>query len=191
MFEIGNEPDFGRGFSSGLYASTWAQFVNALRAVRPDAKYIGPVSCHGANGMLSFLKEIVANHYPIPDAISWHWYPCGSGWDSCPRSVVNEILSDAQTVRDDLQQTIGHQLPIGISEWSADPRDTNNMARTEPQMSNFVTACLDAMVQAKLDFAAEFDAQSDAAHGGLDMFDGSNTPRPYFAAYAAAIARFR
>jgi hypothetical protein len=194
MFEIGNEPDCGGGpFSNGVYASTWARFVNALRAIRPDAKYIGPVSCLGINGMLDFLKEIVANHYPVPDAISWHWYPCGNGWAKCPLSVVNQVVSAAQTVRNYLQQTIGHQLPIGISEWSADPNPsgTNNMAYSEPQMSNFVTAGLNAMVQAKLDFAAEFDAQSVAAYGGLDMFAGSNTPRPYFNAYAAAITRFR
>ena len=192
MFEIGNEPDCRVGpFSNGAYASTWARFVDALRAIRPDAKYIGPVSCQGVTGMLEFLRQIVTNHYPIPDAISWHWYPCGNGWAKCPLSVVNQIVSDAQTVRSYLRQTIGHQLPIGISEWSADPSDTNNMAYTEPQMSNFVTATLNAMVQAKLDFAAEFDAQSVAAYGGLDMFDSSNAPRPYFYAYSAAIARFR
>jgi hypothetical protein len=194
MFEIGNEPDCGGGpFSNGSYASTWALYVNALRAIRPDAKFIGPVECNGVSQMLAFLQQIVANHYPLPDAITWHWYPCGSGWASCPLSVTNQILSDAQTVRNDLQQTIGHQLPIGISEWSADPNPngTNNQAYTEPQMSNFITAALNSMVQAKLDLAAEFDAQSVAAYGGLDMFDNTNTPRPYFNAYATTIGGFR
>lgn len=194
MFEIGNEPDCGGGpFSNGRYASVWARFVVALRAIRPDAKYIGPVSCQRTTGILDFLREIVAHHYPIPDAISWHWYPCGNGWMSCPLSVVNQIASDAKTVRTDLRETIGHELPIGISEWSADPNPsgTHNQAYDEPQMSEFVTASLDAMVKAKLAFAAEFDAQSVAAYGGLDMFNSSNVPRPYFRAYAAVIKRFR
>jgi|SRR5579884_758249 len=193
MFEIGNEPDcHGGPFGNGVYASTWARYVDALRAIRPDAKYIGPVlGCAGISGMLDFLNEIVANHYPVPDAISWHWYPCGHGWAHCSPSVVNQVLSDAEIVRGYLEQTIGRQLPIGVSEWSADPSGTNNMALAEPQMSDFVTASLNAMVQAKLDFAAEFDAQSVAAYGGLDMFDRSDTPRPYFNAFSAAIARFR
>jgi hypothetical protein len=194
MFEIGNEPDCGGGpFSNGVYASTWARFVTALRTIRPSAKYIGPVSCLGINGMLDFLKEIVTNRYPVPDAISWHWYPCGHGWAECPLSLANQIVTDAQTVRGYLRQTIGHQLPIGISEWSADPTPsgTKNMAYTEPEMSNFITASLNAMVQAKLDFAAEFDAQSVAAYGGLDMFSSSNTPRPYFNAFANEIAKYK
>jgi hypothetical protein len=194
MFEIGNEPDCGGGpFINGEYASTWALFVNALRAIRPDAKYIGPVSCLGINGMLDFLKEIVAKHYPVPDAISWHWYPCGNGWATCPLGVTNQIVSDARTVRKYLRQTVGHQLPIGISEWSADPNPsgTHNMAYSEPQMSSFIRASLQAMVRARLDFAAEYDAQSVAAYGGLDMFDSSNKPRPYFNAYASAISHYR
>jgi hypothetical protein len=194
MFEIGNEPDCGGGpFTNGAYAATWALYVNTLRAMRPDAKFIGPVECNGVSEMLWFLQQIVTHHYPVPDAISWHWYPCGSGWSSCPISLTQQIINDAQTVRNDLQSTIGHQLPLGISEWSADPNPngTNNMAYTEPQMSSFITASLQAMVQAKLDFGAEFAAQSVAAYGGLDMFDSTNTPRPYFNAYAAAIAHYR
>jgi hypothetical protein len=71
-------------------------------------------------------------------------------------------------VRALFQQTLGQQLPVGISEWSADanPSGASNLAYTEPNMSNFVTASLNAMVEVKLDFAAEFDAQSVAAYGG-------------------------
>jgi hypothetical protein len=197
MFEIGNEPDCGGGpFSNGSYASAWALYVRALRAIRPDAKFIGPVECNGVTEMLSFLREIVANHYPVPDAISWHWYPCGwssESWSSCPLSVSKQIIRDAQTVRSDLRSTLGHQIPIGISEWSADGQasGTKNMAYTEPSMSNFIRASLDAMAEAKLDFAAEFDAQSVAAYGGLDMFSSTNAPRPYFRAYASEIAKYR
>jgi hypothetical protein len=193
LFELGNEPDCNGMPLNGSYPSVWNLYVTALRQIRPDAKFIGPVECNGVSNMLGFLQSIVANHYPLPDAISWHWYPCGNGWATCPLSVSNQIVNDAQTVRNDLQSTIGHQLPLGISEWSADPNPngTNNLAYTEPQMSNFITAALNAMVQAKLDFGAEFAAQSVAAYGGLDMFDSTNTPRPYFNAYATAIAHFK
>jgi hypothetical protein len=196
MFEIGNEPDCnGLSLGSG-YPPVWNQYATALKAIRPDAKLIGPVECNGVSGMLSFLQAIAANHYPVPDAISWHWYPCGWSselWSSCPLTVTNQIVADAQTVRNDLQSTLGRQLPVGISEWSADaqPSGTNNLAYTEPNMSNFITAALDSMVQARLDFGAEFAAQSVAAYGGLDMFDSTNTPRPYLTAYANEITKYR
>jgi hypothetical protein len=197
MFQIGNEADCGGGpFSNGVYAAAWAQFVTALKAIRPDAAFIGPVECNGVSQMLNFLQQIVANHYPVPDAIDFHWYPCNNAgsWSNCPiSSTVAQIGQDAQTVRNDLQQTLGYQLPIGISEWSADSgcNGSSNLKRQEPGFSNFLTAALDAMVRAKLDFAAEFDAQSGAGCGGLDMFGGNNQPYPYFNAYAAAIARYK
>lgn len=197
MFEIANEYDCGGGpFSDGHYAALWAQYVTALRAIRPDAKFLGPVSCQGTTGLLDFMNEIVKNHYPVPDGIDIHWYPCtlaGSAetWANCPISDAQQPIAMAQTLRTDMQQAFGYQLPIGISEWSADSAcSANNLKRQEPGWTNFFTAALDAIVKAKYDFAAEFDAQSGAGCGGLDMFDGSNKPYPYFNAYAAEIARY-
>jgi hypothetical protein len=195
MFEIGNEFNDlnGHTFTMSQYLNNWNIFVSTLKQIRPDAKFIGPVN--GARDVQSFLQGIVLNNYPLPDAISWHWYPCGfgtlTGWSNCPLSLTNQILSDAQTVRGDLQSILGYQLPIGISEWSDDPSMWSSMTLTEPKMSQFIAAVLNTMVQAKLDFANEFDIQSGAAFGSLDMFDQTNKPRPYFYAFSNSIAQYR
>lgn len=193
MFEIGNEYDCGGNPPDQEYLGYWNTFVTTLRKMRPDAKFIGPVvGCDGVGVIYDWLNALVVNHYAYPDAISWHYYPCGNGWSSCPLSVTDQIVTDAQTVRDDLQSTLGYQIPIGISEWSADPNPsgTGNMAYTEPEMSNFVVAYLNSVMQAKLDFANIFCTQSYAAYGGLDMFDGNDVPRPYFNAYSNVISQY-
>jgi hypothetical protein len=197
IFEIGNELNDGNGHNWTMtqYLKNWNVFVTALKQIRPDAKFIGPVNQPSDVG--AFLMGVVMNNYPLPDAVSWHWYPCGYGsyttWPTCVTAYtsVYPIANEADQIRGYMQSILGYQLPLGISEWSADPGVANNLSLTEPQMSQFITYSLNAMVAAKLDFANEFDIQSVAAYGNLDMFDATNTPRPYFNAFANAITQYK
>jgi hypothetical protein len=198
MFEIGNELNDGNGhyFTMDQYLSNWNIFVTALKQIRPDAKFIGPVTVNQGD-IKPFLQGIVQHNYPRPDAISWHWYPCGFGpytnWTSCMTAYKSTypIVAEAQEVRGYEQSILGYTVPTGISEWSADSRSNDNLALTEPQMSQFITYTLNTMIAAKLDFANEFDIQSYAAYGGLDMLDNTNSPRPYFNAFAKTISQYR
>lgn len=61
----------------------------------------------------------------------------------------------------------------------------------EPGMSHFTTNALNAMMQAHLDFANEFDIQSGAAYRGLDMFDSNNQPKLYFNAFTSVIGQYK
>ena len=195
MFEIGNEPDVN-GLPVQDYLPVWNTFVTSLRRIRPDAKYIGPVLA-GYNGgyMQDFLTGLVSNHYPIPDAIDWHYYPCGWAsdvrWPHCfTVSIPGENpVTDASDIRAKMQSILGYQLPIGISEWSSDAGAY--LENTEPQMSEFITLTLHQMEQAKLDFANEFDMQSFAGYGVLDMIDQHNNPKPYFNAFVKIIAQYK
>jgi hypothetical protein len=191
MFEIGNESNIN-GYTMPAYLSSWNIFVTALKRIRPDITVIGPVM--GDTDVQPFLQGIVKNNYPRPDAISWHWYPCGYGsttnWINC-MAQISTIGTQATEVRGYEQSILGYTVPTGISEWSADPSSGGNMALDEPQMSQFITQALNAMMAAKLDFANEFTLQSYAAYGGLDMLDSNNTPRPYFHAFVNVIAQYK
>lgn len=204
MFEIGNESANGPQSITGYYLNDWNVFVSALRKIRPDAKFIGPVF-EGMDpdnlkmNMQVFLQGVVQNNYPMPDALSWHYYPCGpntgpTDWATCltPQYTTNFIAADIANVRAAEQATIGKQLPLGISEWSVDPND-DGMQLQEPQMSNWTTLILQAMIQNKLDFANEYDMQSYACYGACDMLqeDANNTPRPYFNAFTAVIQEYK
>jgi hypothetical protein len=191
MFEIGNEPDLDE-LDPDMYASVWNKFASTLKALRPDARFIGPVlSRYNADYMQHFLQSIVQNHYLVPDAIAWHYYPCGSSkhvnWSDCLlQSIPNDNpLAQAADVRAKMQSILGYQLPIGISEWSTDA--SGILPTKEPEMSQFIVQTLNHMIQAKLSFANEFDMQSYAGYGRFDMLDQQNRPRPYFNAFANVI----
>lgn len=195
LFEIGNEPD-DNGLSATQYATVWNDFVMALKQVRPDAKFIGPVlGTYNPGYMQTFLQAIVQNHYVVPDAIDWHYYPCGwstnVSWQPCFATSIpqNNPITQAADIRAKMQSILGYQLPIGISEWSSDASGV--LPTTEPQMSQFIVQTLNQMIQAKLDFANEFNMQSYAAYGGLDMIDQHNQPRPYFYAFSDLIKQYK
>jgi hypothetical protein len=195
MFEIGNE--FAAGPSSmTTYIQQWNTFVPALKAIRPDALFIGPVL---PDYNSSIMRQFLQGANPAPDAISWHLYACGGSHshlndaEQCSKVVAGYITTESASVRQDIMATIGHPLPIGISEWSADNRanGSQNLAMQEPGMSDFISQALPAMAQANLDFANEFDMQSYAAYGGLDMIDSTNTPKPYFTAFTNLITQYK
>jgi hypothetical protein len=195
LFEIGNEPDIN-GLDPNGYLDVWNTFVTAMKQVRPDAKFIGPVLAgYNADYLQDFLQGIVQKHYPVPNAIDWHYYPCGWSedvtWQHCfAESIPGENpITQAADIRAKMQNILGYQLPIGISEWSSDASGV--LPTIEPQMSQFITQTLNQMVQAKLDFANHFNMQSFAAYGGLDMIDGNNAPRPYFYAFANSIKQYK
>lgn len=204
MFEIGNEPDIN-GVDVNQYLTIWNTFVPALKQLRPDAKFIGPVVAgYDPNFIIGFLSGVVQNHYQIPDAISWHYYPCGWGseanWNTCLADMsistqpdqdtyFNNIVHEVTDIRAKIQSVLGYQIPIGVTEWSVDA--SGNMQDTEPQYSQFVTQVLNDMISSRLDFAAIFDLQSEACYTGCDIIDASGNPKPSFNAFVNVLRQYK
>jgi hypothetical protein len=199
LYEFGNEPDTDK-ISETTYVQKWNEFVPKLKALNPNAKFIGPVladdqgllPCTYPVGQLeqcfmtTFLEDIAAgNVKPVPDAISFHWYPC----TNVDASTESQCLSPTdpygaysysgaiKQVRDWMQQILGHTLPLGITEWNADP-GSNPYMNNASFMTQYTTDALQSMISSKLDFAAEFDAQSGSGYTYLDMFDLNNNDQP-------------
>jgi hypothetical protein len=63
---------------------------------------------------------IIANAVPHPDAVSWHWYPCGGG------ATDSQCLTNTAHIDNDIAQTDGYEVqvgvlaPIWITEWDED-----------------------------------------------------------------------
>jgi hypothetical protein len=91
-----------------------------------------------------------------------------------------------------MEHYLGHTLPLGITEWNADP-GSNTFMQNASFMTKFTQASLQAMIDEKLDFAAEFDAQSYSGYCNLDMFDscsGTDQPKAQFTEIAKSISRY-
>lgn len=199
LYEFGNEPD-NSGMSEATYVQKWNEFIPYLKALNPNAIFIGGVLADDQGlspcsyppdqleqcFMTEMLEDIQAGKMkPVPDAISFHWYPC----DNVNASTASKCLTKGNPygaysyadaisqVRAWMQQILGHTLPLGITEWNADPGSNSYMDDTS-FMTQYTADALQSMIDAKLDFAAEFDAQSGSGYTYLDMFDLNNHDRP-------------
>ena len=214
LYEIGNEPDLDSYPSSGpmvphlkidQYMERWNEFVPALRAINPNAKFIGPVT-YNAQGndcvylsgdcyMRLFLEKAKASGV-LPDAVSFHWYPCDNAqFDSCLQMVTQShdpqynptTFGDAiRMVKRWIRQILGKDLPVGITEWNFDA-GSNPLGENADFMTKFTNLALNGpngMISAGLAFANQFDAQDYGGYGHLDMFDITKNDQPKAQFYA-------
>src|SRR2546429_6683723 len=77
LYEFGNEPD-DHGISIETYLQQWNITIPLLRKINPNATFIGPVTSNdqGNNGFMRAFLEGVKSSGVLPDAVSFHWYPC-------------------------------------------------------------------------------------------------------------------
>jgi hypothetical protein len=168
LYEFGNEPD-QQGMQQ--YILAWNRLIPELRKINPAAKFIGPVVADYMQ-VRPFLTAVKASGV-LPDAISFHWYPCGSS-DSASLCLARASTFAGVTtqVKAWVRSILGQNLPVGITEWNYNADNPPTAYRGDPTfITQFTSSALHFMIQARLDFANQFDAASGAGSGGLDMFD--------------------
>ncbi|MBV9711154.1 MAG: hypothetical protein JO011_09605, partial [Ktedonobacteraceae bacterium] len=193
LYEFGNEPDLN-GISIQSYLQQWNKEIPQLRQINPTARFIGPVTYNdqGNHGYMNdFLKGVAASKV-LPDAISFHWYPCYQDTKASCLSKAGTYSQVAQGVRSQVRSILGKDLPIGISEWNYDPGNPPPTYGDDPQfISAFTTIALQSMIQGGVAFACQFDAASYSGYGRLDMFDlTTNQPKPQYFAMANVIKTY-
>jgi hypothetical protein len=196
MYEFGNEPD-NNGISAQTYVKKWKTQIPQLRAVNPNAKFFGPALAYPAWNtafMQTFLQGAKASGI-LPDAVTFHWYPC---WQESEASCLTKATSYAGFItqyRNLTRSILGIHVPIGITEWGNDPGSNSNTTYDHDPVfeQHYFTVALQNIIQGGADFANQFDVQSYAGYGTLDMFDINNNdqPKAQFHAMAALIAHYR
>jgi len=194
IYEFGNEPDYN-GISIGAYLQQWNTVIPLLRKVNPGARFIGPVTYNdqGNHGFMRDFLEGVKASGVLPDAVSFHWYPCYQDTrDSCLAKASSYRVA-AIGVRSLVQSILGKDLPIGITEWNYDPGNPPPAYGDDPAfITQFSNDALHAMAQAGIVFACQFAAGSFSGYGRLDMFNlDTNQPKPQYFAIKALIATYR
>ncbi len=194
MYEFGNESDYSN-ISIASYLKQWNTLVPALRRINPAARFIGPVTYNdqGIDGyMRAFLKGVKKSGV-LPDAVSFHWYPCSYDPEKRCLAKASSYGKVAQGVYAMVQSILGRALPVGISEWNF---DGNNPPPAYGDDAAFITRftidALRSMAQAGVAFACQFDAASYAGWGHLDMFQVDTAqPKPQFYVLKGLIQHYR
>lgn len=194
MYEFGNESDLN-GVSIETYLARWNTLIPALRHINPAAKFIGPVTYNdqGNHGyMMNFLEGVKASGI-LPDAVSFHWYPCYEDTESACLAKASSYAQVVSGVRTLVQSILGKDIPVGISEWNYDPGNPPPSYGDIPAfITQFSTQALISMMSAGTAFACQFDAADYGGYGRLDMFDVSNNkPKPQYYAIANLIQHYR
>lgn len=191
LYEFGNEPDNSSDLNMQEYMQNWNNLIPQLRKINHNAKFIGPVVAD-YNQVQPFLYAVKASRI-LPDAISFHWYPCvGSDTTSSCLSKTATFAQVTTQVREWVQEILGKNLPVGITEWNYNSDNPPTAYGQDPVfIRQFSISALDSMIQAGLNFANQFDTASGAGSGGLDMFDShGNQPKPQYFAIKSLIDQY-
>jgi len=192
MYEFGNEPDYNN-ISVETYLKQWNTVIPILRHINPGATFIGPAASTSSGSFIQDFLTGVKSSGVLPDAISFHWYPCSHDSQEDCLNMAGTAGQEALQIRSAVKNILGKDLPIGITEWNFDP---GNPPPSYGDQSSFITsfskAALQSMIQAGVTVACQFDAASFAGYGHLDMFNINNdTPKAQYYAIKSIIDTYR
>ena len=177
------------------YMSAWNKTIPLLRQINPAAQ-VHRSGGHQRNGfynyMPRFLKGVKASGV-MPDAISFHYYPCWQMDEATCLASAATYTCATQQVRNLVTSILGRDLPIGLSEWNYDPRNPPpSYGDNADFITKFTTAAIKSMVDGGVAFACQFDAASYSGYGRLDMIDvNTGLPKPQFDALASLIKQYK
>ncbi|GCE11400.1 glycosyl hydrolase [Tengunoibacter tsumagoiensis] len=176
LYEWENEPD-NAGISPEEYGQSWNRYIPQLRKINPQAIFIGPVVAFANIDYITRFLTVAKASGSLPDAISYHLYPCTDLTpEACP-SHIEQFTQSAALVRTASLGVLGRALPLALTEWnySWKPHQTPNK---DPYMRQFTTESLEAMRAGGIVLANQFDLASNAGYGSLDELDTA-TARAY------------
>ncbi|QBD82921.1 hypothetical protein EPA93_45960 [Ktedonosporobacter rubrisoli] len=180
LYEFTNESDLN-GWDVNTYIDKWNAEIPNLRRINPTAAFIGPalgVVAHFDSYLKPFLQACKSSGV-IPDAVSFHSYPCTNTPDAseCAPRAVNIGKNDVVACRNIVQAVFERSIPIGVTEWNI---DANNPPKSYTQDASFnytwTKNALKAMIESGCEIACQFDAASGAGYGLLDLV---STTSPY------------
>ncbi len=131
FWSIGNEPSLYPDYDVERFNREWRAFAQAMRAVDPDIRIIGPdihqftadpaanpKDRHGKDWMRSFLEA----NGDLVDIVSFHRYPFPR-CRTCPPATVDELRANVTewdaiipALRALMRETLGEEKPIAVTE---------------------------------------------------------------------------
>ena len=192
---IGNEPDlfasnrFQPHWTPEFYANTFRDYAEAIKAVDPEAKVIGPVVTGTPNE--EWIKTFLTIAGDVVDILAWQWYPSDGSMDR------EEALATAVQVREHMRMfrewisdpkinPLGYEreIPLFLSEFGLSWRTNHARLLTDMTAALWLAEAWSEMLLEGMDYAAYFALQGTGGHG---LFDAGWFPRPtYFVTWMLA-----
>jgi hypothetical protein len=194
---VGNEPNlYPDDYSAEQFVADWRPIAEAMRAVDPTIKLIGPeVSQYtggdgpGPGDSHVFLDAFLAAHGDLVDVVTVHRYPFGA-LDGTQATADELLAASAEwdrlipDLRERVRRTAGRDIPVGVTEinsyWSHDI-----YGETTPD--SYLSALwlgdvIGRMIGQDVAIMTHFLLTSKDNQGGYGLI-GNNTVRPSYYVY--------
>ncbi|HEX6799361.1 MAG TPA: hypothetical protein VF116_16760 [Ktedonobacterales bacterium] len=185
-YEFMNEPDYEQ-IPIETYVSKWTSEIPKLRAIDPHALFGGPAAAapqfnqctYSATApTVCYVQKVLlgmAQNHVLPDFVTFHWYPCWQdSADSCMKKA-DSYAEQVTLVRGWLTQyfgAAGARIPIGISEWNADPSaPMPDFTKDACWLEQYSVTAIKSMARAGVAFANQLDLANAGGYGSDDMVD--------------------
>lgn len=207
-WSIGNEPSLFAtgganvpGYDTVRFNKEWRQFAEALRAVDPNIKLVGPdihqymadpaARPKDPNGK-DWLEEFLKANGDLVDVVAVHRYPFPKNTqDLIPPK--DELLASSEewdqiipAMRQVISETTSQDKPIGILEINSSWATTSGGEASPETFYNalWFGDVLGRLIKQRVDMVAQFVLAGKVGGGGgtLGLFDG-DAPRPIFYVY--------
>ncbi|HLZ55395.1 MAG TPA: hypothetical protein VKR06_00495 [Ktedonosporobacter sp.] len=170
-YEFGSEQDL-LGQSASAYTTSWNEIVPQLKALAPQAHFVGPVTYHyDQNYLQSFLKLAK----PRPDDISWHEYTCTASDDQAVcMAHLDDWAGHINDARTWMTKILGAPLPIMITEWNYAPDASakDGKSNDDTFMSNWTQKALQILLNHQVFASMQYSCTNTAA----PLISSNNTP---------------
>lgn len=191
FWSIGNEPSLyaqGTGaderWNTEFYNQQWRAFADAMKAVDPTIKFVGP-DTHQFTGNSAtdpkdkqgrdWLREFLKANGDLVDVVAVHRYPFPSN-TSNPAPTVQELFADAprwtniiRNLRAVIREETNRDLPIAFAEWNSNWADVTGGEATPDSFNNalWFGDVLGQMLRERVDYSTHWRLLSPPGGFGL------------------------
>ncbi|HEX2952676.1 MAG TPA: hypothetical protein VHR47_01675 [Bacillota bacterium] len=178
VWSIGNEPDLyspnkgDHSWTIEKYCRSFREFVTAMRAVDPNIKVAGPLTCQPKD---DWIEKFIYEDGDLVDVLAWHWYPTNGKWSNenalaTAPDIANQIQRYRSWLKDPQMNPKGYNrdIKLGLTEYAIH-WDTPNFRHLTDMVGAMWTAeVVGLMAQNGLDYSHYFCLGN---YGGHAIFE--------------------
>jgi hypothetical protein len=194
-WSIGNEPDLFPNYSIEQYVSDWRKFAEAMRAVDPTIRFVGPDISKfppptdiRSSRYYPWLKAFLKANGDMVDIVSVHHYPFPLVKDGHV-TTIEELKNSAPewdmmipTMRQFIKEEVGHDLPVAITEVNSHWNHSSEGPATPDSFYNAIwwADVLGRLIRQRVDLVTYFVLVSTPEAGPVGILSRFGTRPTYY-----------
>jgi alpha-L-arabinofuranosidase len=195
FWSIGNEPNLFPDYTIDQLNTEWRAIAEAMEAVDPSILLIGPELNQYADStepsylddLREWLRGFLEVNGDMVDYVSVHRYPFPKSI-SAPKTEISDMRENVprwatlvELLRQDIRDTLGHDMPIAITEANS---NYDNVAGSDTSPDSYYnaiwwSAVFSTLIRERVDMVNYFVLSAQQGHGLVDRYE----PRPTYYTY--------